>query len=206
MIRLLIPCIISYIIGSIPFSFIIGKFIKGIDIRAHGSGNVGATNLLRVTGKVPGVTALVLDAAKGVICVSLIANIFYSSSLLISLPMMRVLLGLCVVFGHIWTVFLKFKGGKGVATTIGVFLGVAPLVTILSLIIWSLTFYFTRFVSLSSIAFLISLPIFVIILKRPDAYFFLSGVLCIFIVIKHIPNIKRLLEGKEHKIGEKIKK
>lgn len=206
MIRLFIPCIISYIIGSIPFSFIIGKLIKGVDIRAHGSGNVGATNLLRIAGKVPGIIALVLDAAKGVICVTLIANIFYVSSLPISLPMMRVLLGLCVVFGHIWTIFLRFKGGKGVATTIGVFLGVAPLVTILSLIIWSLTFYFSRFVSLSSIAFSISLPIFVIILKRPDAYFFLSGVLSIFIVIKHIPNIKRLIEGREHKIGEKIKK
>jgi len=204
--KLFMLCIISYIIGAIPFSFVIGKLVKGIDIREHGSGNVGATNLLRIAGKVPGVTALVLDALKGVVCVSLIANIFYTPDLLISLPMMRVLLGLCVVFGHIWTIFLRFKGGKGVATTIGVFLGVAPFVTILSLLIWSLTFYLTRFVSLSSIAFSVSLPIFVIMLKKPNEYFFLAGVLCIFIIVKHIPNIKRLIEGKEPKIGLKNKK
>jgi glycerol-3-phosphate acyltransferase PlsY len=197
---------LSYIIGSIPTSYIFGRAIKGIDIRKHGSGNVGATNLIRTVGKVPGITALILDVIKGIIPPTLIAELFYKPGLLIDKPLFKVILGLCVVSGHIWTIFLRFKGGKGVATTIGVFIGLAPLATAIGLIIWVVVVLIFRYVSLASIAMAISLPIIIIIGNNPPPYIILSVILLLFIIYKHIPNIKRIIEGREYKIWQKGKK
>lgn len=196
---------ISYLIGSIPTSYIIAKLLKGIDIRDCGSGNIGATNLIRTVGRVPGITALILDIAKGVLAVTLIAYLFYSPSMFINEPLFKVILGLCAVSGHIWTIFLKFKGGKGVATAIGVFAGLAPIVTLSGLLIWLILALIFKYVSLSSIAMAISLPVLMVIFARPIEYIILSVILCIFITYKHKSNIARLIDGTEYKIGQKVK-
>lgn len=206
MVHLIIAALISYLIGSIPTSYIIAKLLRGIDIREHGSGNIGATNLIRVVGRIPGVIALLLDAAKGALPVVLLASIYYSPQALISEPLFKVVLGLCAVSGHIWTIFLKFKGGKGVATTIGVFIGLTPLVTTLGLLLWLVTVLLFKFVSLGSLAMAISLPLLMIIFARPIEFTALSITLCIFICYKHRSNIKKLIDGTEYKIGQRVGK
>jgi glycerol-3-phosphate acyltransferase PlsY len=205
MLNIIFAVLVSYLIGSIPTSYIIAKLLKGIDIREYGSGNVGATNLMRTAGKVPGVIAFLLDTAKGAACVVLAAKLFYTPAIIISLPLFKIILGLCAVAGHIWTVFLGFKGGKGVAATIGVFLGLTPLVTLLGLLIWLIFAFIFRYVSLSSIAMVISLPILMYIFKRPVEYIIFSAIFGAVIIYTHRTNISRLLKGAEYKIGQKIK-
>jgi glycerol-3-phosphate acyltransferase PlsY len=199
------PLNISYIIGALPISYIMAKMLRGIDIRKYGSGNVGATNLMRVVGKGPGTIALFLDAAKGFIPVVIIAQIFYNPNIGISQPLFKVLLGVCAVSGHIWTIFLKFKGGKGVATTIGVFLGLAPLTTIFGLLIWLITALICRYVSLASIMMALSLPFLMVFFGHPREYIIASAIIFIFITFKHLPNIKKIVNKTEYKIGEKAK-
>lgn len=205
MFKIILGISISYLLGSIPTSYIMAKLIKGIDIRKHGSGNVGATNLMRTVGKVPGGIAFMLDAAKGAIPVLLLCDIFYEPGNFITEPMFKVILGLAAVCGHIWTIFLKFKGGKGVATTIGVFAGLSPLASALALLVWLVTAFLFKYVSLSSITMSISLPIFMLILNKPIEYIILSLIACLFIIYTHRSNIKRIAEGTEYKIGKKIK-
>jgi len=198
--------LLSYLIGAIPTSYIFARAIKGIDIREHGSGNVGATNLMRVIGKVPGVSALLIDVVKGVLPVTVLVHVFYKPTFIMNRPLFCVLIGLCAVCGHIWTIFLKFRGGKGVATTIGVFLGLAPIVTVLGLFVWLILVLIFRYVSLGSLGMAASLPILMIIFGRPFEYVMLSIVLCVFISYKHKSNIKRLLSGTEYKIGQHSQK
>lgn len=206
MIDLIIAALISYLIGSIPTGYIMAKLLRGIDIREHGSGNIGATNLIRVVGRTPGIIALLFDAAKGTLAVVLLASIYYRPQTLISEPLFKVALGLGAVSGHIWTIFLKFKGGKGVATTIGVFIGLTPLVTAIGLLLWLATVLLFRFVSLGSLVMATSLPLLMIIFARPIEYITLSITLCIFIFYKHRSNIRRLIEGTEYKIGQRAAK
>jgi len=193
--------IASYLIGSIPTAYIFGKIFKGIDIREHGSGNVGATNVFRVLGKGPGILALVLDIIKGVIPVVLIADLFGVTHIL---GLMAV--GCAAVCGHNWTCFLRFKGGKGVATSLGVLIGltikiaaIRPLL-IIALISWIISFLISRFVSLSSIIAATSLPITAVVTRQPIEIIILGIIFFLFIVIRHQPNIKRLIEGQEPKV------
>jgi len=202
---ILFAAILAYLVGSIPTSYIFAKLLKGIDIREHGSGNVGATNLMRTVGKAPGVIALILDAGKGLFAVIFIASAFYWKGFPVSEPLFRVILGVLAVSGHIWTIFLRFKGGKGVATAIGVFLGLSPIVTTISLLIWLILVLIFRYVSLGSIAMALSMPILMLIFKAPFEYVVLAITLCLFICYKHKANIKRLLAGTEYKIGQRIK-
>jgi len=196
----------SYLIGAIPFSYILGKCLKGIDIREHGSGNVGATNLMRSAGKVPGVIALFLDALKGFVAVTFVAGFFYKPGILPNVELFRITLGFAAVTGHIWTVFLKFKGGKGVATVIGVFIGLAPLAIVVGVFIWGLSAAMFRYVSLSSIVMAVSLPVIMFILHTPKEYILFACLLCVFIIYKHRTNISRLINGTEYKIGQKAVK
>jgi acyl phosphate:glycerol-3-phosphate acyltransferase len=198
--------IISYMMGAIPFGFILGRTVKGIDIRRMGSHNIGATNLMRCAGRPLGIIALILDALKGVIAVTFIAAIFYEPDMLLSIDFFKVILGVSAVAGHIWTVFLKFKGGKGVATAIGVLIGLSPLAAISGLFIWCLFAAAFKYVSLSSMAMAISLPFLMIALAQPREYLILSLLLCIVIVYRHRFNICRLVRGTEYKIGQKINK
>ena len=166
LINIIFAVLLSYFLGAIPTSYIIAKVLKGIDIREHGSRNVGATNVMRVVGKGPGIIALLLDAAKGLLPVVLIAPVFYKTGI-ISEPSFRVLLGISAVCGHIWTIFLKFKGGKGVATTIGVFMGLSPFIMAAGLLCWLVVAFIFKYVSLSSLAMAAILPFLMILFSRP---------------------------------------
>jgi len=198
--------LISYIIGSIPTGYIFGRVLKGIDIRKFGSGNVGATNALRVLGKPAGITVLALDILKGFAAVLFLGNIIAARAGNISDITVRLLLGFSCIFGHNWTIFLKFKGGKGVATTLGVLLGLAvksagiKIVFALVILTWLIGFIITRIVSLASILSCIALPIFMLLLKQPRVLIFSSLLLCLFIILRHKSNLKRLLQGKEPRL------
>ncbi len=202
--NLILGVLISYIIGSIPTAYIFGRVLKGIDIRKFGSGNIGATNALRVLGKWPGITVLVLDILKGFTAVVFLGNLVVARMDGISQTSARILLGLSCICGHNWTIFLKFKGGKGMATTLGVLLGLAVRVAGLKLIFalviltWLVIFIITRIVSLASILAGITLPIYMLFFGPRERMLIFSGILiCLFIILRHKDNLKRLFQGKE---------
>lgn len=202
--KFIYPLLVCYLIGSIPTSYILAKVLKGVDIRKYGSGNVGATNLMRVIGKGPGIIGLLFDILKGFFPVLILAPVSYMPGLCIGQPLYKVLLGAALVSGHIWPIFLKFKGGKGVATSIGVLIALSYKAMLLGLLVWLLTALLFRYVSLSSIVMVFTLPIFMVLFRQPIEYILLSVLLCIFIVIKHMANIRRLINGTEYKIGQKL--
>jgi glycerol-3-phosphate acyltransferase PlsY len=198
---------ISYLIGSMPTAYIFGRLLKGVDIRKFGSGNVGATNAFRVLGKGPGIAVLIIDMFKGFITTDFVGNIVVLKTNFISDETLRIILGLSCICGHNWTIFLRFKGGKGVATTFGVLIGlamkIAGLKIILALVIltWLITFIITRIVSISSFACGVSLPIYMILFKQSGVLVLLSIVLSTLIVLRHRSNLKRFLEGKEPRLN-----
>jgi acyl phosphate:glycerol-3-phosphate acyltransferase len=199
-VRFVLTVVISYLIGSIPTAFIFGKVLKGVDIRQHGSGNIGATNAFRVLGKGPGTVVLILDIIKGIIPVVCVAGFFTPN------VMGTVLAALAAVCGHNWTCFLNFKGGKGIATSLGVLIGLTVAIpgirwpVGLCLLGWVATFLITAIVSISSIVAAVLLPILMVIFVAPFPVTFLSIVFCIFVVLRHRPNIHRILSGQEPKV------
>ena len=192
----------SYLAGSIPTGYIVGRLMKGIDIRNFGSGNMGATNVVRVLGKGPGILTLVIDMIKGLVAVLWIARLFNNDSGF-SQSNFQLGCGIAAIGGHNWTCFLRFKGGKGVATSTGVFLGLAPYVTLCLVGLWCVSAYLTRYVSLSSIIASTALPIFLWVFDKPIAWVAAGFLLSLISIWKHRSNIKRLLDGKENKIGQK---
>ncbi len=197
----IIAIIISYLVGSIPTAYIFGRVLKGVDIRQHGSGNVGATNAMRILGKVPGAVVLFLDILKGFLAVMLLPHFFKTQS-----EIGIILIGLSCVFGHIWTVFLGFKGGKGIATTLGVLLALAAKVPGLSpilglvLLVWLVFFLLFRVVSLASILSALALPIFTLTFSRSKVLIVLSIFLSLLVIWRHKSNISRLIQNKESRI------
>jgi len=200
---LLVSIIIGYLIGSIPTAFIFGKILKGIDIRKCGSGNVGATNALRVLGKGPGICVLLFDAIKGFITVFFLADFFLRNITIIPVDMLRIILGFSCIAGHNWTIFLGFKGGKGMATSLGVLLGLAFKIAGLQLVLgctvltWVVIFIISRIVSLASVVSAIALPILMLVFKQPPvlviAGFLISGMA----IFRHKSNLRRLLKKEE---------
>jgi glycerol-3-phosphate acyltransferase PlsY len=190
----------SYLLGSIPTGYIFAKLLKGIDIREHGSRNVGATNVFRVVGKAPGVIVLFLDALKGFAAVALAAGFFYQPTVPVNIEYFCIMSALTVVSGHIWSVFLNFKGGKGVAASTGALIALMHQVVGACFIVWLAVFLVTRIVSISSIAASIALPIFAWVFNQPIELKVFSVILCILSCYKHILNIKRLLKGEERKL------
>ncbi len=203
---IILGILISYIIGSFPTAYIFGRWLKGIDIRKFGSGNVGATNALRILGRGPGITVLVLDVLKGFIAVFFLGNLITVKISGISNETLRIILGLSCISGHNWTIFLKFKGGKGVATTFGVLLALATQIGTLKIILgllvltWLITFFTTRVVSLASVLTGIALPVYVIIFKQSPILIFSSILLCLFILLRHKSNLKKIFQGKESRL------
>jgi glycerol-3-phosphate acyltransferase PlsY len=202
----IIPAIVvSYLIGSIPTAYIFGRLIKGVDIRKFGSGNVGATNALRLLGTGWGVTVLILDIVKGILPVVFLPAIFISRAN-VSPDIFCILTGISCICGHNWTVFLKFKGGKGVATTLGVLIGLSAkipglnVILGLTIIIWSLTFILSRIISLSSILAAASFPLLALLFRQSFPVILSGFLLAIFIILRHKPNIVRILQGKEAKL------
>lgn len=195
---LLIAIALAYLLGSIPTSFWLGKLVKGIDIREHGSKNPGATNALRVLGKPLGFTTLLVDILKGT------AAVLVAMKLLgITLDWQLLLVGLAAVSGHIFTLFLRFKGGKGVATTFGIFLALAPWATIYTLGIFIIVVTLSRYVSLGSIISAVCFPLFIYMIDGNILYTALAILIGTFIIWRHRSNIQRIREGKENKIFSK---
>jgi len=190
---------ICYLLGSIPFGYIVGKLFKKVDIREFGSGNIGASNAFRILG--PPLASLVLigDIGKGIFSIYLVKYLNIDSSLILAIA------GLAVICGHDWSLFLGFKGGKGIATTFGVVFALSPIISILAVIVWGIVIISTRYASLSSICAIISIFVFTILFKQPYEYIGFSAIIIILGIFKHKENIKRLKLKKESKIGEKIK-
>lgn len=195
----------AYLVGSIPTGFLMTRIFKGVDIRSAGSKNVGATNVYRVAGKLPGLLTLVIDILKGVLVVTIIAQAYYAFLQELDYVFFRTLLGLIAICGHIWSVFLKFKGGKGVATTIGVTGILAPIPLGLALLVWLIVFIPTNYVSLGSLFFGLSLPIFSVIFNEPFYVVIFCVIICLLNTYKHKDNIARLVKGVENKtvLGKK---
>ena len=191
----------AYLIGSIPTAYIFGRVLKGIDIREHGSGNTGATNVFRVIGKAPGIAVLTIDIIKGFVCATYLASGFMYLAPVVRPEMYRILIGLCAIAGHNWTIFLKFKGGKGVATSAGVVTGLIPKIFWLGFLVWLITFFITGFVSLSSIIAIVSVPIFTLAFGEPTEIVVFMCLLCLIIVYKHKANIRRMARGEEKRIS-----
>jgi len=198
---ILIAC---YLLGSVPSGYLIGKAFKGIDIRDFGSGNIGFTNVLRAIGTFPALIVLIIDISKGIISVYL--GFFFAQLMGIDCQVMGGIGGLASIVGHNWPIFLKFKGGKGVAVTAGVFLALTPIPFLLSLLVMVGIIALTRYVSLGSIVAAGSLPFFVFWLRNNARFYLLLSIIAaLFILFKHRNNIQRLLKSKESKIGEKVK-
>ena len=194
---------IAYLLGSIPFGYILVRIFLKEDIRSVGSGNIGATNVARSGAKGLGLATLALDALKAAAAV-LIAKHFFPS--LNGLPStFAIAAGVTAVLGHIFPIWLGFKGGKGVASALGVFLALAPFVALSSLGVFILIVALTRLVSLASIIAAISVPLFTLVLPPGRSPALIAGfsIISIVVILKHHANIRRLLSGTESKFGSK---
>ena len=164
---------------------------------------MGATNALRALGKGPGVIVLLLDIFKGFAVVVFLGNFFKDRTVLLSAQNLRILMGLACICGHNWTVFLQFKGGKGIATTFGVLLGISLIISRLNLVIgllvliWFIVFFMFKIVSLASICSALALPVFALLFKLPWVLIALSLLLCVFVIIRHKANLARIFQGQE---------
>jgi len=188
---LLIPA--AYLLGSVPFGIIFARICGGTDPRAVGSGNIGATNVRRAAGKGAAALTLIMDILKGAL------PVFAAISL--GLPYAYVAtIGLAAFLGHLYPIFLGFRGGKGVATACGVLFVISPLATVLAIVVFVLVVAISRFVSLGSMLAALSMPIFLYTLFGASVYTMLGVLIAIFITIKHRGNIKRLLAGEENRI------
>jgi acyl phosphate:glycerol-3-phosphate acyltransferase len=189
----LLAIVLAYVIGGIPFGYLLVRWKTGQDVRTMGSGNIGATNVVRTTGRTVGIVTLLLDIAKGWVAVWLAALLTHSDIAGMSAA------ALAVILGHAYPVMLKFKGGKAVASFIGAFLYLSPLALLAVLLVFILVVWRSRFISLGSIIAAGTLPLAVYLIQHPPfpvlAASLLSGA---FIVYRHRPNIQRLREGSEH--------
>ena len=194
----------SYLVGAIPFGYIAGRVLKGIDVRNYGSGNVGATNVLRTLGKGPGIVVLLLDVGKGLASVLVIGSLAVHLAWPLGPFMVRALCGAAAIIGHDFSVFLRFTGGKGVATGLGVFLGIAPVHTPLALVAFAVAVDVTRYVSVGSLALATSLPVLMVVYRQSEWYVGLSVFWLVSVIYTHRENIRRLLRGEERRIGRKV--
>ncbi len=205
--KIVFSLLVSYLLGSIPTAYIFGRVYKRVDIREHGSGNVGATNAFRVLGKIPGTLVLLIDVLKGTIATTLVGDLFGLDHIF-----ERVFLGIMVVIGHNWTVFLNFKGGKGIATSLGVLIGLTIKVSFIrpvlgiAVLTWLVVFWATGFVSLASMMSAVILPLAMVYFNQPFEIVMLGIIFCIFVVIRHRPNMKRMLTGKESRVNFPFKR
>ena len=199
--------VISYLVGAIPTSVIIGKAVRGIDVRDHGSGNAGATNTWRVLGWKAGVTVLSLDAAKGAAAAALVPLIHFGP-LPFTVSVIAILCGLSAVIGHVFPVYAGFRGGKGVATGAGMLIAIAPIPVGIAIGIFGLSMFLFGMVSLGSILAVVSAPIRIVLLDRfsPAHYHpLLLGITCalaLFIIFNHRANIERIVHGRERSLPQ----
>ena len=195
---LILALVGSYLVGSIPTAYLVVKSLKQIDVRTVGSGNVGATNVTRAAGLWAGVLVFVIDVLKGLIAVRVIAPYFIPPAIPVQLSC-----GLAAVIGHIWPIFLRFRGGKGVATTIGVLAGTIPAIAGLYMIVWLVCVGLWRYVSVGSIVAAMTIPLAQVVSHRPTTEILLGLALAVLVITKHRSNMIRLVQGTEHRIGSK---
>jgi glycerol-3-phosphate acyltransferase PlsY len=190
--------LIAYLLGSIPFGYLIVHWQRGIDVRATGSGSIGATNVMRNLGIKGFAATFILDAGKGLLAV-LLASKMTSAN-----PTWVAAAAFTAVLGHCFPVWLKFRGGKGVATGVGVFIALAPLQVVLVLVIFAVVVAIWRYISLGSIVATAAFPVLVYLMKHPPIQIVLGAAGAAAIIIaRHHPNIARLLKGTESKVGQK---
>ena len=192
MFQIIIIHVFAYLMGSIPFSLIISRLSKGIDIRDQGSGNIGATNVLRVVGKREAIFALLGDVLKGVIPVMI--AVFILEDFWVATT------AVVVVLGHVFPIFTGFKGGKGVATSLGALLVIIPSAIMISFFLWLAVLGLSRYVSLASIAAALSMPLICLALRNPLEFVAAATFNAAVIFIKHTGNIKRIFAGTESKV------
>jgi glycerol-3-phosphate acyltransferase PlsY len=199
----LIVISVAYLLGSIPFGFLLVLLVNKEDIRAKGSGNIGATNVLRSGAKGLGILTFLLDGSKGYAAVA-VADFLGRNQGPATINHLPILAGLFVILGHMFPVWLRFKGGKGVATAFGAFLALCPLAALSAFVLWLAIVALTRYVSLASILAALVLP-FLTLWLSPGKYGYASGavvfVCCWSVILKHWQNIQRLMRGKEHRFG-----
>ena len=183
---------ITYFIAAIPFGLLVAR-LKNINLREIGSGNIGATNVYRAMGAKYGIVVFLLDAIKGGIPT-------YVATLVDPNPLFHILIGAIAVTGHSLSCYVKFKGGKGVATGAGVIIALSPIIGLVMIILAAILIYVTRYVALTSIVCAIATPLLFYILKYPIAYVGMFAAIGIFIIVRHRSNIERLLKGTENKV------
>lgn len=190
--KIILLSALAFLIGSIPTGLLIAKS-RGIDIKKSGSGNIGATNVLRTTGKLPAILTLFGDILKGALAVLMArhfgSGMFYEG-----------VIGLSSILGHNFSLFLKFKGGKGVATSIGVLCIYSPKTALITIIIWVMTILITRYSSLGALVSFGVLPVSIILLDTKDKLP-IAFLMTVILFIRHIDNVSRLLKGTEPKVG-----
>ncbi len=215
MLNLVFVVVLSYLVGSIPTSIILSKLVKGIDIRHHGSGNAGGTNVFRVLGWKWGVLTIILDAVKGAIAVIVVARLYLDNFPFSNITpfddftLVQIICGIGAVIGHIWTVFAGFRGGKGIATALGFLLTLVTIDMLLALIVFTITVSLSRYISLGSLAAAVSLPIILVVRENifgveiqgyQTLLPFIIG-LVLLVIYTHRKNIDRILKGSENKIS-----
>ena len=194
--------LIAYVLGSIPNALWVGKTFKNIDVREHGSKNTGSTNAARVLGAKLGIFTLILDILKGALPTYL--GIVLGANLLTRITGIDkldiIVIGMAAILGHTFSLFLKFKGGKAVATTLGVFLVLVPYAILILLVVFFVIFALTKYVSLASIVSAVALPITVYLTTRHIPLTVLGIIIGLLVIIRHKENIKRLINGTESKL------
>jgi glycerol-3-phosphate acyltransferase PlsY len=215
MLNLAIVIVLSYIVGSIPTSIIVSRIMRGFDIRQHGSGNAGGTNVLRVLGWKIGMGVILFDLFKGVVATIFVARLFWDPSLPFQnrtpfedFTVVQIICGVAAILGHIWTLFAGFKGGKGVATGAGMLLALAPVEFAVAVVIFAAVFSSSRYVSLGSIAGAIAFPltmffrenIFKVDIQGYHTLIFFAIGTSLLLIYTHRENIRRLIRGTENKL------
>ena len=199
---------VAYFLGSFPTGYLAGKLLQGIDIREHGSGSTGATNVLRTLGKVPGSIVLLIDALKGAVAVT-IATIIFTFNLFPTLPIewqdyLVPLAAAGAILGHSKSIWLNFGGGKSVATSVGVLLAMSWQVGLATMVVFSILLMISRIVSISSIAGAVSATIWMLVFDRPLPSVIFAIVGGIYVIWRHSTNIQRIIAGTEPKLGQKL--
>ena len=193
MVDYLLAGILAYLIGSIPSGLILGKLFWHTDLRKYGSHNIGATNAWRTLGKVPGIIVFLADSLKGQ------AGVLLGLSL-VGTPLAAVIGGLLAIVGHSFSLFLRFHGGKGVATSLGVLTMLMGNVTLIVFVLWFTIVYMTRYVSLGSVVAGVLTPILAALFAYPMEYIVFTVIAALLVIVRHRENIKRLMNGTENKI------
>ena len=213
MVTVAIITILSYLVGSIPTAIIVARVLRGIDIRQHGSGNAGGTNVIRVLGWKAGLFVIVCDMAKGLFATMIIAQLmnvlpFPNARPFDQFPVMQIVAGCAAMLGHIWTLFAGFKGGKGIATAGGMLIGIAPVEVAVSLGIFAIVFLISHYVSLGSLSAAATFPltmvlrenVFMIDIPSYHTLVWFSAAISLLIIYTHRANIQRLIRGTENRI------